>query len=792
MSDKQKKKIAVLGAGMSALSAVHEMTNYDGWQDDYEITVYVRGWRVGGKTATGRGVNMRIEEHGIHIMQGWYNNAFRLIQDVYAEREAKKLDPDCPIQTWKDAFIEDNGTLLMEYSPTEGRWINWPMVFPGNDAVPGDGPPLTVWQLFDKALALALEAILGSPYQTGEEAWEKWILDLFFPPQSENIPALNADSPLPKVSRGGNTTTVVASTVLSGSNTVAAGGVPSTRPHWWSGFVEKIEADYKHVEARVEVKMLSHVHDLVKEMAQHETGTPIVSATGVPHHETIIEGLDHFIEWLLHGVKERLMEDNKIRRIVTMLEFMVVNMKGILKDVYDPVTHELDFERIMKYDYREWIAMHGASQRVLAFPITRFMYTGIFQNEYGDDLTGGRVAAGTALRLTTLAFGYKGAFVFKFRCGTGETLITPIYQVLKARGVKFKFFQRVHDIHHSDTGEIERITIADQVTLKNPGAGYDPLVPFKGFQCWPAEPLYDQIDPDQARAMQAKNVDLENSWSDWTDVKARVMTKGTDFDEVLLAIPVSALKSITTEIMEHDISWKEMIENVKTTQTQSMQLWIKPNLSELGFDLNAWGMRDDSEPNTVCYQDAMYSWIDMSLIIDCEDWDASNKPGFLVYFCGALRDELEIPDFSDHGFPLQELRRVQNSSEQWLIDNAGIFWPNATLNEIPMGFDFRKLIHPSNPNASSYQRYFSQFFKANVDPSVRFTLSVPYTKQYRKKPDESGYKNLFLAGDWTNYGANAGYIEGAATSGLLAGQAMRKKFGRTNHQVVFSSTQDKN
>ena len=330
------------------------------------------------------------------------------------------------------------------------------------------------------------------------------------------------------------------------------------------------------------------------------------------------------------------------------------------------------------------------------------------------------------------------------------------------------------------------------MTLKNPDTEYNPFIPWKGFQCWPIEPLYDQINPEQVKQLKEKKVDLEVSWSDWTDVNTRVMTKGTDFDEVLLAIPIHALKTICSEIIDRDTSWKEMVDNVKSTQTQSMQLWIKPNLKELGFILNDWGMRDNTEPNTVCYQDAMYSWIDMSLIIPRENWPEDNKPGFLVYFCGALRDELDIPPFTDHAFPAHELRRVQDSSEQWLIDNAGIFWPKASLNEIPMGFDFRKLVHPNNIEASAYQKYYSQFFKANIDPSVRFTLSVPYTKMYRKKPDESGFTNLFLAGDWTNYGANAGYIEGAATSGLLAGQIMRKKFGRTNHQVVFSSTFDKN
>ncbi len=36
----EKKKIIILGGGMASLSAAHELTDYEDWQDKYEITVY--------------------------------------------------------------------------------------------------------------------------------------------------------------------------------------------------------------------------------------------------------------------------------------------------------------------------------------------------------------------------------------------------------------------------------------------------------------------------------------------------------------------------------------------------------------------------------------------------------------------------------------------------------------------------------------------------------------------------------------------------------------------------------
>jgi hypothetical protein len=74
----------------------------------------------------------------------------------------------------------------------------------------------------------------------------------------------------------------------------------------------------------------------------------------------------------------------------------------------------------------------------------------------------------------------------------------------------------------------------------------------------------------------------------------------------------------------------------------------------------------------------------------------------------------------------------------------------------------------------------TQFVRANVDPSDRYVQCVPGSDRYRLRSDESGYDNLFLAGDWTDNGLNAGCIEAAALSGLQAANAVlgRSRFFR--------------
>ncbi|HTM83707.1 MAG TPA: FAD-dependent oxidoreductase [Mycobacterium sp.] len=49
------------------------------------------------------------------------------------------------------------------------------------------------------------------------------------------------------------------------------------------------------------------------------------------------------------------------------------------------------------------------------------------------------------------------------------------------------------------------------------------------------------------------------------------------------------------------------------------------------------------------------------------------------------------------------------------------------------------------------------------------------------RPDENGYDNVVLAGDWTDSGINAGCIEAAVLSGLQGANAL---LGRHRHHRV--------
>ncbi|MCU0687574.1 MAG: NAD(P)-binding protein, partial [Polyangiaceae bacterium] len=81
------RKIAVLGGGAGALAAAFALTDTPELRARHRVTVYQMGWRLGGKGASGRNRRIadRVEEHGLHVWGGFYENAFALLRRCYDE-----------------------------------------------------------------------------------------------------------------------------------------------------------------------------------------------------------------------------------------------------------------------------------------------------------------------------------------------------------------------------------------------------------------------------------------------------------------------------------------------------------------------------------------------------------------------------------------------------------------------------------------------------------------------------------------------------------------------------------
>lgn len=156
-----KQRIAILGGGMAALTAAFEITNAPDWKDHFEVTVYQLGWRLGGKGASGRNAEhyQRIEEHGLHILLGFYDNAFRVLKACYAELGRP---PGAPLATWQDAFKPHSYIVLMEQ--LRDGYVPWALDFPRNTNEPGTGGVLpTPLAMIEMILGWLKRLFIDSP-----------------------------------------------------------------------------------------------------------------------------------------------------------------------------------------------------------------------------------------------------------------------------------------------------------------------------------------------------------------------------------------------------------------------------------------------------------------------------------------------------------------------------------------------------------------------------------------------------------------------------------------------------
>lgn len=141
-ADPKKKRVAILGGGIGALAAAFELTEQDCEQTRYDITVYTLGWRLGGKGLVGREEtsHWRALEHGVHVWAGFYDNAFDLVQRLYARLKR-------PPNEWRSKFDGLSHFTVMEF--VDDCWKPWVLTAPANTLDPGvdqniDLAPLTL------------------------------------------------------------------------------------------------------------------------------------------------------------------------------------------------------------------------------------------------------------------------------------------------------------------------------------------------------------------------------------------------------------------------------------------------------------------------------------------------------------------------------------------------------------------------------------------------------------------------------------------------------------------------
>ncbi len=707
----RRPRVAILGGGMGGLAAAWRLSE-PGWHDRFDrIAVYQRGWRLGGKGASSRGRHGRIEEHGLHVWLGFYENAFRLLRECYAELDRPGTDPSAPILTWRDAMQPAPNIGLEDRHGDD--WGHWLARFAPNDLEPGDPhgctQPASLADFALRALQLVVDFVESLADADGPAM-----------PTGRLVLSSSADPPSSIAEILARGARLAAPAALLEVTRLARGMVDGA---------DRPQAD----------GALSHLASL-----------------------ELVEALDQTHEWLSEAVSAQA----PLKRGWQHTSLLIALVRGLVVD--GVLTNAEQLARLDCEDFRDWIRRHGAAPEAINSAFLQAMYDMVFAYVDGDPSrpSGG---AGSALLLAMkMALEYKGAIFWKLQAGMGDVVFAPLYQALRRRGVDFEFFHRVDGLHlSSNRTAIETITVGRQARLAPGVQRYEPLVRVGGLPGFPGAPLVEQL----AGAEGIQDQPFESHWCAWPDAERRVLRRGVDFDIAVLAIPVGMARIVCRELVDDRPEWRDMVAKVATVATQAFQVWLRESEPALGWP----------HPGTTTsgYAEPFDTWASMPQLIDAEDWPDDDRPAAIAYFCGALSAPWPPAEGGADGPRYRDRYddQVRQRAVDFLDQNLGHLLPGAVGDH---GFRWDLLC--GRDGRSGPAAFDSQFWTANVDPSDRYVQALPGTNHYRLRSDESGYDNLYLAGDWTDSGLNAGCIEAAVLSGLQAANAV---LGRArNHRVV--------
>ena len=614
-----------------------------------------------------------------------------------------------PLQMWDDAFKRHSAVMVEEW--IDDQWIQWAINLPENDEEPGVGGELpTPLGYLELILDFLADWSRGSRLNLGHTE----------PPPS-HLPGAHLMDTLAKWDRE----------LLAGAVSVLQ-SVGLLIEH-------KIQAD------------AAHARELLTTAKQVARATPVAQGGARDAHHAVLVSLIRDAHASAHARLEPQRDSNPdVRRFLDLLSLGAATAIGIVEDG----VLEHGFDAVNDQEWSSWLRSHGATEEAVTSALARGIYDYVFGYAKGEE-NQLALEAGTATHgVLRLFFTFKGALFWEMQAGMGDVVFSPAYEVLKARHVKFEFFTRVESLEpNADRSAVDRIVIRKQAEIRD-GGEYKPLRTIRGVPSWPSEPDLSQLVDGERYA----GVNFESAWAPPTGTTA-VLQAGRDFDDVVLGISLGAISMIAGNLAAPGTPFAEMLQKVQTVQTCSMQLWLSPDAAGIGAPVPARVVS--------AYAQYLNTWSDMTFLLPRETWP-KDGPRFLAYFCGQFPDAPAIPPFDDHGFPAREQQRFKDKVLSWLQANAKGIWPGAVTADGQ--FDWSLLWDEAK--ADGARRLDSQYLRINIDPTERYVLSVPGSSKYRLRGGESGFRNLFLAGDWVRTSINAGCVEAAVMAGMDAAAAL--------------------
>jgi uncharacterized protein with NAD-binding domain and iron-sulfur cluster len=521
LSHQKPIRVAVIGGGCAAIASAFELTRpeHDG---RYDVTVYQEGWRLGGKGASGRGPSDRIEEHGLHLWMGWYENAFRLTRECYAELARDRVQ--YRIADWTDAFEPDPFMGVTEQDP-DGGWSFWKAHLPPTEGLPGDpDSPAARISMTDYMLRSVgmLRALLES--LSSREGFARSSADA-------GAPTTSIATAISRFLRYGELATLAALIEAVGTLEILLGGLSGYPDNLVLRFLDAISSNARSqlealVEGDVELRRLWTIVDLT-----------LATLRGMIRFRLLtdprgFDAIDEFDcrEWLMLNGASRVSVES-----------------GYLRALYD-----LGFSYEDADPGRPRIA---AGQALRAMVRAFFTYRGAFfwkmQSGMGDVV-------------------FAPFYEVLRRRGVRFEFFHRLENVGLAD---------LADLESGERSHVATLEFDVQAEIRGGGA-YQPLVDVRGLPCWPSGPDYSQLV--EGERLEREGWNFESFW-DRRRAATRTLRVGEDFDLVLLGVGLGAVPHVCREIVARDPRWRAMVDHVKTVATQAFQIWLRADMKELGW-----------------------------------------------------------------------------------------------------------------------------------------------------------------------------------------------------------------
>ena len=505
---------------MAGLTAAWELSSGD-WRNRVEsITVYQRGWRLGGKGASSRGPDGRIEEHGLHVLLGYYDATFRVLREVYAELDRPTTDPASPIRTWREAVAPTGDVGLADHDGL--GWSHFVTSFSQNAALPGEpgaeDRPLSPFDVASRALQLLADFHRGV---AGPPARPQVFLSASPVPPA---PASDAEA----VVRGAALTAVAA--ILTGIErasrfthgirlgSAAAGRLTRLLQDWRDGIRRAVLADPA-------MRRTWQLVDLVVTNLQGMAADGLLSGTGY-------EGIDHldYREWLaLHGAAQETLDSAIVRG---MYDLTFAYEGGDRRRPRFAAGLGLQLAGRMLFDYKGsifWRMQAGMGEVVFAPMYEALVRRGVefrfFRRLDRLAVAGDRTVG--AITLTRQA-----------ELRPGRRRYEPLVRV--------------------------------------GGLPCWPQGPLLDQLDQPHRTLDDLPDGPAGHG-------LESHWDATPGTGTETLTAGEDFDVAVLAVSLGMVPHVAGELVAADDRWRAMVDGVATVATHAAQLWFGATEHDLGW-----------------------------------------------------------------------------------------------------------------------------------------------------------------------------------------------------------------